>query len=112
MIPASSAMFVLRRQFSGEPISKSVGCLKKALGRVYSRRPDSRPEPAAGSHNPEAGVPTVSTVKRALENRVATALRWRIYSHPTERGESCGWADLIRLEAAASFCPASSGVIL
>ena len=37
---ASSAMLVLRRQFSGEPIRKSVGCLKNALGRVYSRRPD------------------------------------------------------------------------
>ncbi len=40
----SSAMFVLPTSSFGEPIRKSAGCLIYDSGRVYSRRPDNRPE--------------------------------------------------------------------
>ena len=41
IIPMSSAMLVLERLIFRGADKKSAGCLKNALGRVYSRRPHS-----------------------------------------------------------------------
>jgi hypothetical protein len=53
-----------------EPLRKPVGCLITDSGRVYSQ------PLAAGSHNPGSRLPPF--IMRALEKRVATALRWSV----------------------------------